>query len=212
MPQSPTASALSNLAAPLAASLDLELWGIETTFSGRGIVRVFVESENGVSIEQCAELSRLLSLSLDVEDIIPGAYVLEVSSPGLERTFFTGEQLALAVGERVEITLHQPQDTHPNRKKFRGLLQNAPVAEEADGTRKFLPDELFTLEIEEPPGLGEGIVRFVFADIKKAKQIHFVPEPVLPGKKPGGKKAAKKKPIGQQPDQDTARNDSSEEV
>ena len=109
MAQTPLASALADIAAPLAASIGLELWGIEIAFGGRSLVRVFVEGENGASIDQCAELSRLLSLSLDVEDIIPTAYVLEVSSPGLERTFFTESQLARAVGKIVDITLHEPQ-------------------------------------------------------------------------------------------------------
>ena len=117
MNQSPLAAAIADLAAPLAASLGLELWGVELAFSGRGLVRVFVESEDGVSVDQCAELSRLLGLSLDVEDLVPGAYVLEVSSPGLERTFFTEAQLARAVGQRVEITLHEPRPALLRRKK-----------------------------------------------------------------------------------------------
>lgn len=127
MTESPLSLAVTDLATPLAASLGLELWGVELAFGGRSLVRIFVESDNGVSIDQCAELSRLLGLSLDVEDLMPGAYVLEVSSPGMERTFFTEQQLARAVGQRVEITLHTPKPAWPGRKKFRGLLQKAPA-------------------------------------------------------------------------------------
>ncbi len=206
MTQTPLASALTDITAPLAASLGLELWGIELAFGGRGLVRVFVESENGVSIDQCAELSRLLSLSLDVEDLLPGAYVLEVSSPGLERTFFTEAQLARAVGQRVEITLHQPHAAWPGRRKFRGPLQQAPASishEDKEGTPEPAssapPAEatdgtgLFTLRAEElaRPGEEDPLVSFTFADLKKAVQIHFFSEQPLPGK-PAGKKNSKK--------------------
>ena len=96
------ATIITRLAEPLATSMGLLLWGVEMLPGGKSVVRVFVESVEagqGVDIEQCAALSRLLGLSLEVEDCIPGAYVLEVSSPGLERRYFTAGQLAGAVGE-----------------------------------------------------------------------------------------------------------------
>ena len=199
MNQSPLAAAITDLAAPLAASLGLELWGVELAFSGRGLVRVFVESENGVSVDQCAELSRLLGLSLDVEDLIPGAYVLEVSSPGLERTFFTEAQLARAVGQRVEITLHEPQPAWPGRRKFRGLLQGPPGGDPQG--KETLPragektgENLFFLKAEgvARPGEEEPLIVFAFADVKKAAQVHFFPEQTLPGKKNQKKHVVKK--------------------
>ena len=187
MNQPPLAAAITDLAAPLAASLGLELWGVELAFSGRGLVRVFVESENGVSVDQCAELSRLLGLTLDVEDLVPGAYVLEVSSPGLERTFFTEAQLARAVGQRVEITLHEPRPAWPGRRKFRGLLQGAPgIAPQGEDA---LPEaggqtehDQFLLKAEDVarPGEDEPLVAFAFADVKKAAQVLFFPEQTLP--------------------------------
>ena len=199
MNQSPLAAAIADLAAPLAASLGLELWGVELAFSGRGLVRVFVESGNGVSVDQCAELSRLLGLSLDVEDLVPGAYVLEVSSPGLERTFFTEAQLARAVGQRVEITLHEPRPAWPGRRKFRGQLQDAPgVAPQGEGALPEAGEETehysFLLKAEDVarPGEEAPLVSFAFADVKKAAQIHFFPEQSLPGKKNKKKHVVKK--------------------
>lgn len=180
----PLARIIHELALPLAESLNLSLWGIELAFSGRGLVRVFVEAENGITVEQCAELSRLLGLALEVEDAIPGAYVLEVSSPGLERTFFTPEQLAGVVGETVEITLTAPVAEFSGRRKFRGVLKAAPgTAEAASGG--------FTLHVEDPsrPGTFEGDLTFVFSKIKKARLVHVIPEKALPGK--GGKKKSK---------------------
>ena len=176
---------IAELARPLAESLNLSLWGVEFAFSGRGIVRVYVEGdEDGgapVTIDECAELSRLLGLALDVEDAIPGAYVLEVSSPGLDRIFFTPEQLALALGQPLEATLLAPSPEFSGRRKFRGVLTRAPEAgNAAAGT--------FTLQVDNPsrPGESEGELSFAFTDLKKIRQIHIVPEKLLPGK--SGKK------------------------
>jgi ribosome maturation factor RimP len=135
----------------------------------------------GVSIDQCAELSRLLGLSLDVEDIMPGAYVLEVSSPGLDRLFFTAEQLAGAVGKPVELHLLRPLADFPGRRHFRGTLVGAP----AD------TGELFTLQAEDCPKPGESSpVSFAFSQVKKIRQVYVPPDKTPPGKKPGkGKKS-----------------------
>jgi len=179
---------IAELARPLAESLNLSLWGIEFAFSGRGIVRVYVEGGQDVdggnavtpvTIDECAELSRLLGLALDVEDAIPGAYVLEVSSPGLERIFFTAEQLAGALGQTLEVTLLTPPLEFSGRRKFRGLLTAAPENKAAGK---------FTLQVDNPsrPGEREGELSFAFTDLKKVRQLHIVPEKIPPGK--NGKK------------------------
>ena len=116
MTETTLAEKIAHLAAPLAASLGLEVWGVEV---GAGVVRVFADAlpqtgagdadtgpgekdafrtEGGVSIDACADLSRLLGATLDTEDLIAGAYTLEVSSPGLARLFFSPAQLAAYVG------------------------------------------------------------------------------------------------------------------
>ncbi len=202
------AEAVARLAEPLAASLKLVLWGVEV-LPGGSVVRVFVESTEdgqGTDIDQCAHLSRLLGLALDVEDCIPGAYTLEVSSPGLERRFFTAAQLAGAVGKHVEITLFSPLPEFPLRRKFVGELRAAPAGEAAASAAQsaaqaaavnaaqpaaqglfVLATEDTLLPDEEPP-----LVSFSFAQLRKARQVHFVPEKPLPGKKkgkPGEKKA-----------------------
>ncbi len=105
--------------------LGLEPWGMDFvpgTGKQRGVLRVFVDSPGGVSIDQCADLSRQLSVALDVEDLIPGSYNLEVSSPGLNRRFFRPEQMSEYAGQKVKITLKEPRD---GRKNFTGTLQGA---------------------------------------------------------------------------------------
>ncbi|MCL1984855.1 MAG: ribosome maturation factor [Betaproteobacteria bacterium] len=77
----------------------------------------------GPSIGQCANVSRHIGLALEAEDIFSHAYVLEVSSPGLERPFFTLAQLAPYVGEDLELKLESAQPELPGRKHLRGKLQ-----------------------------------------------------------------------------------------
>ncbi len=90
----------------------------ENAEAGAGDAAVH-ERPLGVTIAACAQVSRHLGTVLEAEDAVPGAYVLEVSSPGLERRFFAPEQLSAYQGRMVDVRLHQAQDT---RRHFRGLL------------------------------------------------------------------------------------------
>lgn len=76
-----------------------------------------------ISIDQCAKISRRIGLVLEVEDIIPSAYTLEVSSPGFSRQFFKLSQLHSYLGDSVEIVLKQGHQEWDNRKKFTGTLE-----------------------------------------------------------------------------------------
>ncbi len=169
MSEKDLATTVTEIASPLAASLDLDIWGVDVAFGKKGLVRVYVEGENGVDIDKCAELSRLLGLSLDVEDIIPGAYVLEVSSPGLERTFFSPEQLAGYAGKTVEVTLHAPGDAYPGRRNLLGTLTGV-----ADG--------VFSLVPLDAPRDAPLAATFTWEAVKRAKLVHFLPERPVPGK------------------------------
>ncbi|MFO7816654.1 MAG: ribosome maturation factor RimP [Thermodesulfobacteriota bacterium] len=114
------AKQIQELIQPICSSMGVDIWGIETSFSGRrGIVRIYIDSPEGVGIEQCSELSREAGTLLDVEDIIHGSYNLEVSTPGLDRTFFNPEQLKDFIGREIRITLKEPLE---KRKKFTGKL------------------------------------------------------------------------------------------
>ena len=140
MEQSALERRLTALARPQLAALGLALWGIEAPSGGhRQLVRIYVEAEGGVNVGQLAEASRGLGVTFDVEDAVPGAYILEVSSPGLERRFFEPGQLAAYVGRTVEATLSNPQD---GRRRFTGKLlgiTDDAVGVEEDGARHDLP-------------------------------------------------------------------------
>ncbi len=113
---------LMEMTTPLCQARDLEVWGIDLLFAAGGrhrIVRVYLDSQQGVGIDECTEISRHLSLALDVEDIIPGAFTLEVSSPGLERRFFSLEQMQAYVGQPIRVRLENPL---AGRKNFKGRL------------------------------------------------------------------------------------------
>jgi ribosome maturation factor RimP len=100
--------------------LGCELWGIEKLQQGRQVVlKIYIESAEGINVDDCARVSRQVSAILDVEDPIPGEYMLEVSSPGVERRLFKPEHFNVCKGEKVQITLRQAFD---GRRKFKGLL------------------------------------------------------------------------------------------
>jgi len=124
---------------PLCQARDLEIWGIDLLFGAGGrhkIVRVYLDSAHGVGIDECAEISRHLSLALDVDDIIPGAFTLEVSSPGLERPFFSPEQMADYIGRTIRVRLDKPLE---GRKNFKGSLiaVNPPMFTLSDDSADF---------------------------------------------------------------------------
>jgi len=106
--------------APAAADVDADVdANVEANAETGADDAALHERPLGVTIATCAQVSRHLGTVLEAEDAVPGAYVLEVSSPGLERRFFAPEQLPAYLGRIVDVRLHQAQDT---RRHFRGLL------------------------------------------------------------------------------------------
>lgn len=112
---------LFDLAAGVVEGLDFELWGLELLpRQDQGqLLRVYIESPEGIDVEDCAKVSRQLGAVLDVEDPIHGEYTLEVSSPGMDRLLFEAQQFARVIGETVRVKLHA---TTPGRKNYKGLL------------------------------------------------------------------------------------------
>lgn len=102
-------------------ALGFELWGLEHRSQGRhSVLRVFIDSPAGISVDDCAVVSEQVSGILDVEDPISGEYTLEVSSPGMDRQLFRLAQYAGYLGETVEVRL---RTAFEGRRKFKGVLK-----------------------------------------------------------------------------------------
>jgi ribosome maturation factor RimP len=99
------------------------------------VVRLFIDCPEGVGLADCERVSREVSALLDVEDPIPTAYTLEVSSPGFDRVLRTQEHFARFVGSRVAVELVVPREW---RRRYTGTLllaDEAGIALEVDGQR-----------------------------------------------------------------------------
>ncbi|BCS53440.1 ribosome maturation factor RimP [Geobacter sp. SVR] len=113
------------LSLPILDSLQLELVDVEFKRSGReAVLRLFIDKEGGVTLDDCADFSRELSTALDVEDFIPCEYNLEVSSPGLDRPLKTTADYERFAGRLIKVRTYEPypDDAGNRRKTFLGLL------------------------------------------------------------------------------------------
>ena len=210
---------VTRLATPLVQAQGLEIWGVEIAQAGRTTVRVFVDlplevkqaqaalsadsdpadnledsadimTARSASIDQCEEISRQLGLALEVEDLIEQAYVLEVSTPGFSRLFFSLDQMRSYVGDMVELRMvsaYAPENAPAARRAWRGVLREvtdsavrvAPASVSAEGD--ICPEVLVPWDM-----------------VRRASRIHIFRQPQKPGKQPA-RKAAKAAPQGDAP-------------
>jgi ribosome maturation factor RimP len=133
---------LTEMFEPVASALGCELWGVEYLTQGRrALLRVYIDKEDGVGVEDCERVSRQVSSVLDVEDPIQSEYTLEVSSPGMDRPLFKLAQYESSVGEVLAVRLRLPFE---GRRKFTGLLkgvENEEIVLEVDNEEYVLPYE-----------------------------------------------------------------------
>jgi len=112
---------LRDLLAPTVEAQGFELWGLEQLSQGRhSLLRLYIEAETGITVDDCARVSEQVGALLDVEEPIAGDYVLEVSSPGVDRRLFRLDQYPAYVGEGIELRLRRPFE---GRRKFKGTLR-----------------------------------------------------------------------------------------
>ncbi|MEM7759286.1 MAG: ribosome maturation factor RimP [Cyanobacteria bacterium P01_A01_bin.40] len=119
----PVIPQIIELASPLAQDLNLEL--IDAVFQTNRtppILRIDIKNPHGdTSLENCEQMSRILEEKLDLTEVIPGAYVLEISSPGISRTLTTEREFIAFKGFSVTINTFAP---YRNHKQWQGRLQH----------------------------------------------------------------------------------------
>jgi len=115
-----TADALTVLLRPVIEAMGYEFVGLEHFPQGRrSMVRIYIDTAQGVTVDDCARVSHQVSGILDVENPINGAYVLEVSSPGDDRLLFTADHFRRFAGRNVTVNL---DGLHNGRRKVVGTL------------------------------------------------------------------------------------------
>ena len=202
---------IASLAEPLATSLGLVIWGVEIVRAGRTVVRLFVdvpfsaESDTqpapadtdeidapalvalSATLEQCEHISRHIGLALEVEDTIPEAYVLEVSTPGLTRLFFSLDQMRHYLGDVVEARLLRavainegsPEGPNPShggpRRLWRGTLLSVEENAFTLAPATISPEGEVTPENLPPVSIPWDAVR-------RASRMYIFRQPQKPGK------------------------------
>ncbi|MCI7569427.1 ribosome maturation factor RimP [Desulfovibrio sp.] len=206
--------ALVRIAGPVVRSLGLDIWGVEITQTGRPVVRLFVEaplapedtadgmlsqaaaggreeapdpSAFSATIAQCEEISRRIGLALDVEDIFPQAYVLEVSTPGFNRLFFSPAQMRPYIGDMIEARMPSgftPEGVEIARRVWRGRLTAVE-----EGAFRLAPAVVSAAGDVTPEALPE--VRIPWEATRRVARLYVFHQPARPGKPSGGGKRRK---------------------
>lgn len=127
---------------PVVTGMGFLFWGLEYTPRGKhSLLRVYIDHEDGITVDHCADISRQISAVMDVEDPITHNYTLEVSSPGMDRPLFSLDQFAAYIGEWLDVRLRAPFE---GRRKFKGVLtaiEDQDICVTIDGTDYLLPVE-----------------------------------------------------------------------
>ncbi len=204
---------LLQLALPAVRAQGLDIWGLELIEGRQMIVRLFVEAagntatENGTNgsgdeagetvpsreqlsatVDQCEAISRQFSLALDAEDVIDRAYILEVSTPGFNRIFFSTAQMSAYVGDLIEARMpapFAPTPSLPARRTWKGTLLSV-----ADDTFVLAPSTIDADGDIQSEQLDP--VRIPFAAARRVSRIHVFRRPAKPGK---GSKKTKTAPL-----------------
>jgi len=131
---------LTELLGPVVTRLGYELWELEyVTRAGGALLRLYIDSPDGISVDDCERVSRAVSEELDATDPIQNEYTLEVSSPGLDRVLRKPEHFARFAGERVKLEMTEAIN---GRKRFAGQLTDVSeneIALDVDGATVRLP-------------------------------------------------------------------------
>ena len=218
---------ITHIAEPVATSLGLVIWGVEIVRAGRTVVRLFVDvpfsaatdtqpaptdSDDidapalvalSASLGQCEEISRHVALALEVEDTIPETYVLEVSTPGLTRLFFSLDQMRHYMGDVVEARLLRavainegsPEGPNPSHGGPRRIWRGELLAVE-DDSFTLAPATILPEGDVVPENLPPVVIPW--EAVRRASRMYIFKKPQRPGKgranAPASKGKAEAKP------------------
>jgi ribosome maturation factor RimP len=142
---------LEALFEPIVQGLGFDLWGVQLRSSeNHAHVKIFIDHEDGITVDNCSDVSHQISGIMDVEDPISVAYTLEVSSPGLDRPLIRRKHFEKYLGKEIKVRLGWPVQ---ERRNFLGTLTK-------------LDEEDITMMVE-----GE-LVKFPFNAVKRANLIY----------------------------------------
>ena len=117
-----TVSAVWEIAEPIANSLGYELWDVRFEKEGANwYLRIFIDKEDGISINDCVDMSHAIDKPLDEADPIEQSYCLEVCSPGLERDLKRDAHFEKSIGKKIMVKLIRPVD---GQREFKGTLES----------------------------------------------------------------------------------------
>ena len=140
MGKAPVTQSVIELIEPGLLAKGLELVDVEFKKEGKNwVLRVFIDKEGGVTLEDCQKISRLAGDLIEVEEVIEPAYTMEVSSPGLNRVLKKEKDFIKFSGKKICVQCHAPLN---GRKKFTGILtdiKNQSIHLEVDGELQTIP-------------------------------------------------------------------------
>ena len=141
---------IQELLEPLIVSLGYELWGCDYIPQGQySLLRIYIDKQGGISLEDCELVSKEVGALLDVEDPVQGNYSLEISSPGIPRPLFSKEHYSRFIGEQVALRLRQP----------------------VNGSRKLAAKIVSVGKTSVELGIGDTTINVEFSEILKANLI-----------------------------------------
>ena len=128
------------LAEPILDEMGFELVDVEyLSENGRWVLRFYIDKNDGITVDDCANVSREIETVIDIKDVIDHEYVLEVSSPGLNRPLKKEKDFILVIGRQIKVRMRNPFD---GRRNFYGCLrdyQDKKIHLEIDGELVTLP-------------------------------------------------------------------------
>ncbi len=134
---------IERMVRPAIEDMGCDFWGCEyLPVGGHATLRIYIDKPEGVTVDDCADVSHEVSGILDVEDPISGAYNLEISSPGLDRPLMNPEHFERYKGEIIAVRALEPI---MGRRKFKGPLINVT----ADGIEMEVDGEIYAIPFEE---------------------------------------------------------------